>query len=332
MTTVLAALAALVIALFVAGGASARGLAERFPPTGERVEIDGAALHVVRTGPRDGPPLLVLHGASGNLHEPKLALDGRFDGFRVHWLDRPGLGWSERPDGAWGPGPEARLIAAYLEAEAGGRPAVVIGHSYGAAIALRLALDHPERVAGLVLLAPAARAWVGEAAWYNKATRWPVLGTLITRAVVPTIGRSRLDDGARSAFAPEPMPEGYVEASFLPLILRASNWKANAADMAQVNPNLAAQETRYHEIEAPTAILAGPGDTVVRTDRHAVPVAQTLPNAELELIEGAGHNLHHHHPERVAEAVRAVARRAGLAPAGASGARPRDAADAEPGE
>lgn len=292
-----------------AGQARARGIGEDFPPTGHFITVDGVRLHYKTTGPQDGPALLVLHGASSNLNEPLTALHGHLDGYRTIYLDRPGLGWSERPDVWWNPQREAALIARFLE-ETGVEEAVVAGHSWGAAIAMRLAMDHREHVTGLVLIAPAVRAWVGESAFYNKATHWPVLGTLVTRIVVPTIGRARLEDGAEEAFSPEPVPDNYIENTHLPLILRASNWKANAHDMANVNDFLAAQEDRYGEVDVPTVILAGPADTVVATDRHAERVAQTMPHAELELIEGAGHNLHHHHPNRVAEAIGNVLARA----------------------
>lgn len=303
-------LGAMLAAGLFAGHAAARGVSERFPPSGAFIEVDGVTLHYRATGRANAPAVLVLHGASANLEEPFLALDGHLDDKRAIYLDRPGLGWSERPGGRWNPEREAELIAAFLDALAVEKP-VVVGHSWGGAIALRLAIDHPDMLSGLVLVAPAARAWVGDAAWYNHATHWPLLGTLITRVVVPTYGRRQLDDGARSAFSPEPMPADYVEASALPLILRADNWKANAADMARVNPHLADQEVRYAEIALPVEILAGPQDTVLLTPRHSGAIAETIPDAALTLIQGAGHNLHHAHAADVAAAVDRAAARAG---------------------
>lgn len=304
---------------WIAAGLSALGLGgcategrsptERFPPDGAFVQVDGVRLHHHQTGPQSAPVVLVLHGASGNLHEPKLALSDALSDYRVIWLDRPGLGWSERPGGAWNPEREAALIAGFLD-ELEIERASVIGHSWGAAITMRLMMDHPERTQGAVLVAPALRAWVGEAAFYNRATGWPVVGTLITRAVVPTVGRNSLSDGAASAFHPEPMPDGYVEATRLPLLLRADVWRANAADMARVNPHLAAQETRYGEIDQPVILIAGPDDTVLLTHRHAEPVAETLPRGELRLIDGAGHNPHHAHADQIAAALADVLARA----------------------
>ena len=247
---------------------------------------------------------MALHGASASLHEPRLALDAVLSSYRVIWLDRPGLGRSERPQGSWSPEREAQLIARFLTML--DIPCVtLIGHSWGAAISLRLMMDHPDRTCGAVLTAPALRAWVGEAAFYNKATLWPIIGSIITM-LAPVIGPGQLAKGVASAFAPEPVPDGYIEKAHLDRLFDASVWRANAADMAAVNTHLANQETRYGEISQPVILLAGPTDTVVRTSRHAEPVSETLPEAELRLIENAGHNLHHAHAEAVADAVRDV--------------------------
>ena len=133
----------------VTGHASARSIGEEYPPTGTFITVDGVRLHYKITGPEDGPPVLVLHGASSNLEEPRTALSQALADYRTIWLDRPGLGWSERPDVWWTPQREAFLIQRFLdELEIG--ESVVVGHSWGAAIAARLAMDHPERVTGLV--------------------------------------------------------------------------------------------------------------------------------------------------------------------------------------
>lgn len=307
-----AVLALVVLGACASGAGKSGEIAERFPPEGDFVTVDGVRLHHKITGPDAAPPVLVLHGASTNLEEPLLALSDDLSGYRVAWLDRPGLGWSERPSGGgdWTPAREAALIAAFLT-QVGMEDATIIGHSWGAAITLRLMMDHPERTRGAVLLAPAIRANVGDAAFYNELTTWPVIGALVTRAVVPLVGPGSLEDGVKSAFDPEPVPENYVEQSEIPLILRPGPWRHNAADMARVNESLEAQEDRYGEIEQPVILVAGPDDNVVLTSRHAEPVAETLPRGELRLIAGAGHNLHHWHGGAVRDAVSDVIARAG---------------------
>ena len=142
--------------------------------------------------------VLILHGATSNLRDPYEALKGHLDDFHVIYLDRPGLGRSERPEGAWTPAREADLIQAFLEQKHLNQ-VILVGHSWGGAIATRTALDHSERIKGLLLLAPALRAWVGEAAWYNKASRWPGLGFLITDIAIPLIGPSQMRAGVDEA-------------------------------------------------------------------------------------------------------------------------------------
>ena len=300
-------LALSVLGACAVGAGRSGALAEQYPPDGIFLNVDGTRLHYHVTGPGDAPAVLALHGASANLHDIKAGLGRALAGHRVIWLDRPGLGWSDRPDGDWNPQREAALIAAFLDALDAG-PVTVIGHSWGAAITLRLMMDHPDRTAGAVLTAPAARAWVGEAALYNRASTWPVIGPLITHVVAPILGPGQLESGAQSAFEPETMPDNYVEETRLALILRPGPWRANAGDMANVNAHLDAQEDRYGEIAQPVILIAGPDDTVVFTHRHAEPVAATLPRGELRLLEGAGHNLHHsaQGADAVAEALRDV--------------------------
>ncbi|MHA6288771.1 alpha/beta fold hydrolase [Maricaulis sp. CAU 1757] len=277
-------------------------LAEHHPPGGDFVEVRGVQIHYRRTGDPDRPPVLVLHGAASNLEEPRLALADSFADEHVIWLDRPGLGWSQRPAGSWSPGREAELIADFLTA-LDIPQAVIIGHSWGGAIATRIAIDHPDRVDGLVLVAPALSPWIGEAAWFNKATFWPVLGPSLSRIVVPLIGDRQAQAGAARAFHPEPMPEDYVRRTGLPLLFRPQAWLANADDMARVNHHLADQHERYADISHPVVLIAGKPDTVLWSERHAGDVAERLPNAELRWIRKAGHNLHHHHPLEVLRAV-----------------------------
>lgn len=286
-----------------------RRIAREHPPAAEFVDVDGVPLHLRITGDRSRPPVLVLHGAASNLEEPHLALAATFGDEHTIWLDRPGLGWSERPGGDWSPEREAALIARLIET-LDLPPVCVIGHSWGGAIAMRLTLDHPQHIAGQVLVAPALSAWIGEAAWFNKASFWPLLGPVMTRLVVPLVGEAQLVTGAAKAFDPEPVPADYARASNLPLLLRHDVWLANAADMARVNQHLEAQEDLYETIEKPTILLAGLADTVLWTKKHAVAVSKRMPAADLRIVEGAGHNLHHHHPERVLEAVADIRTRA----------------------
>jgi pimeloyl-ACP methyl ester carboxylesterase len=246
---------------------------------------------------------LILHGASSNAEDMRLALSGHLDGFRAVYVDRPGLGWSERPDMAWTPEREAALLAELIRGLDMETP-VVVGHSWGGAITMRLAIDHGEDISGIVLIGAPLHSGVGDAAWYNRASRWFGIGPVITRMIIPLVGPSRIEEGLRETFHPQPVPDGYGEAVQINRIFHTAVFKANAEDMAQVNDHLARQEDLYSGITLPAVFLAGNSDRVVYTDRHSRPVAATLPNAELIVREDWGHMLHHSAPDAVADAVR----------------------------
>ena len=275
-------------------------------PPGEYVEIDGAQIRYVEEG--SGPAILVVHGASSNGEDMRLALSGHLDGYRAIYVDRPGLGWSERPPGEWNPEAEAELLAELIT-ELDMVSPIVIGHSWGGAVSTRLAMDHPGSVSGLVLIAPALMSGVGEAAWYNRATRIFGIGPIFTRVIIPLVGPTRIESGLETTFSPQPVPDGYAEAVRVERLFEPSVIKANAADMAPVNRWLADQDHRYENITQPVVILAGPDDQVVFTHRHSIPVSARMPEATLITDEAWGHMLHHWAPEAVANAVADVQRR-----------------------
>jgi pimeloyl-ACP methyl ester carboxylesterase len=132
---------------------TARQVEKRLPPRGRFIDIDGARIHYLDEG--TGPTLLLIHGLAGQMHNFTHSLLGKLQqDFRVVILDRPGSGYSTRPSEAMAPiSAQARTISRFCQALGLERP-LVVGHSLGGAIALALALNHPEQVAGLALLAP----------------------------------------------------------------------------------------------------------------------------------------------------------------------------------
>lgn len=270
------------------------------PPAGQFIEIDGAQIRYVEHG--EGPTVLLLHGASSNAEDMRLALGDHMHGYRAIYIDRPGLGWSDRPGGVWTPEREAALLAELIEQLEMGTP-VVVGHSWGGAISMRLAIDHADTLSGVILIGAPLYAGVGEAAWYNRASRWFGIGPLITRVIIPLVGPSRIQDGLEETFHPAPVPAGYGEAVRVNRVFHTDIFKANASDMAHVNDHLARQDDLYSTVDLPVILLGGESDRVVFTYRHAVPAAETMPNARTVIREGWGHMLHHQSPEAVREAV-----------------------------
>jgi len=107
------------------------------PARGERFTHEGVRLHYTRSG--SGPAVVLVHGANGTISDfpPGLIADLTRD-HTVIALDRPGHGWSEAPQGPLGLEQNAAAVLALVR-ELGLAPATIVGHSYGAAVALRAA-------------------------------------------------------------------------------------------------------------------------------------------------------------------------------------------------
>lgn len=140
------------------------------------VEVDGGRIHYVAAGRPGAPPLLLAHGSPGTweawrgyLRDPELR-----NRARLLAPDRPGFGGSARGRAEGSLARQAAALAAVLTAEGGG-PAVVAGHSLGGPIAARLAVDRPELVRALVLVAPSIDPALEERRWFNHAGSWRVV-------------------------------------------------------------------------------------------------------------------------------------------------------------
>lgn len=306
-------IALLLLGLFLVLSAALAGCAtiraeKNAPPIGEFVEVEGERIHLVDIGPPDAgtPAVVLIHGASVNLRDMKIALGDALAGdLRVIAVDRPGRGYSTRPADGWRLDVQARLIHAAV-ASRGVSRAVVVGQSLGGAVALAYALQYQDEMAGLVLLAPVSHEWPGGVAWYNQASGWPVVGFLFRRLVIPIYAPLAARRGVESSFGGG-APEDYYEKAGLPLLFRPTDFKHNAADIRHLKRQIVEQSGRYGEIRLPTAIFAGDADRTVSTEIHSRRLAGDIPGARLTILEGAGHALHHTHRGPIVASIRDLA-------------------------
>jgi pimeloyl-ACP methyl ester carboxylesterase len=288
---ILLGLIALGGALAAVSYAGARLIERAYPPAGRFVDVDGGKLHVLELGPADAPPVVLLHGASGNLGDMRMALGERLSAkYRVILIDRPGHGWSDRPDGRADAAPmrQAALIHQALE-KIDVRKAIVVGHSWSGALATAYTLSFPDAVSGLVLLAGVTHPWPGDVAWLNHVVTAPAIGPLVAHTIILPLGYFMVDVGVAAVFAPEMPPPDYAARTGVRMILRPKEFIANAQDLVDLKASVTAQSPRYGEIKAPTAIIAGDADRVVYTDIHSRGIARMLPDASLTVLPGVGH-------------------------------------------
>ncbi len=210
--------------------------------------------------------------------------------------DRPG--WDGRSAARDLPG-NAQAAVEALDAEGIDR-AILVGHSLGAAIAAWTATEHPERVAGLVLAAPAANR-----ASLATVDRWlaaPVAGPLTSAAALTGLGLTLSAAPLRRRIAQRAeLEEAYLRTSAR-VMLSAWARRAFTAEQRFLVRDLPRLEQRLEAVQAPTLILTGAEDRIVPPAAPRA-LAGQIAGARLLELRGAGHLLPQRHAQQVAEAV-----------------------------
>ena len=300
----------LFIGLWLYSAWMVRRIEKTYPPVGDFVAVEGIRLHYQKRGERrEGvAPVVLIHGASGNLRDMMNALgDGLAEETCVVAFDRPGHGWSGRGAGMASPMKQAQLIRDGLRALGIERP-VILGHSWGGAVAAAYALQFGDEIAGVVPLSGALFPWPGGVAWYHDVIETPVIGTLFLKLLVTPAAQMLAPAGVMSTFKPNQAPSGYAEAIGLPMVFRASEFGANSEDVRHLKENLAVQSTRYGEITAPTIVVTGNADFTVSPKIHSYAFHGAVKGSELIKLKGVGHMPHYERQGAVVDAVLRLAR------------------------
>jgi pimeloyl-ACP methyl ester carboxylesterase len=291
-------------------GATARKIEKAVPRDGELVEVNGEKLHVVDRG--SGPPIVLIHGLGGQLRNfGKAMVDDLARDHRLILVDRPGSGYSTRAsDSSARLRVQAEAIAELIRILKLESP-LIVGHSLGGALALSLALNHPDVVGGLALVAPLTqvqsieqvppvfRPLVIRSSAVRKAVAW----TLAT-----PMGMKRGAEALEQVFAPEAVPEDFGTAGGGLLAMRPSNFYASSSDLVDLEGELEGMVPRYPTLSVPVGILYGKGDNLLNYQLHGERTAAEIADAVIEVVEG-GHMLPFTQPELTAAFVRRAAER-----------------------
>ncbi len=282
--------------------AEARRAEAAVPPMGEFVTIDGARIHYVDLG--DGPPVVMLHGLAGNVRNYTQTVSNELARtHRVILIDRPGSGYSGRPDGTTASiESQADVVHRVIE-ELGLQRPIIVGHSLGGAVALAYAGRYPEDLSRLVLLAPAATPFEpGPPVDRFKVDSAFMRTALAYTVAIPASKRSG-PETLRIIFSPQPPPEDFGTAGGALLSRRPEQIIANFEDMSALNDGLSALAGELPAIRTPTTVLFGLADAILDPRTH-LEALRRLPAATIEELPGAGHMLMYADPEAVIAAVR----------------------------
>lgn len=280
-------------------------LQNTFPPTGEFVEVDGLRVHVLRQG--EGVPVLLLHGCPGFAEDYRLTSDGSpgvFDLLAVDHdvvaIDRTGYGYSDaHPGGGSGLFEQADLVPGLLDA-LGMDSALIVGHSYGASLALATAVRHPDKVDGMVLLGGAVYGEGIEPGFLEHLASTPFVGPLASRALAPVIG-PLVAEGLAEAFAPDSVPLGYT-GRFAVYLARPGPMMQRAHEVTGLVQALDAISPAYRDIKSPVTIMIGSEDEKALANNRRL--AENLEQAKYVELPGIGHEIPHLRARMVVDEIR----------------------------
>ncbi len=260
-------------------------------PGGARIhyEIHGSAEHTV----------VLLHGLGLSsrfwFDQPRRLSTGP-DGWRVITIDNRGVGRSDRPHGPYSMGMLADDVAAVLEHARIGR-AYVAGLSLGGMIAQHVALRHPMRTAGLVLL--------GTSAGFPNM-RLPEARLVASFLSLPLDGRLRRkrvpDSLARLLLSERDLPRAPELLAGWPAAFQTDSppfrvYMSHLAALLGHRPG-----SRLGRIACPTVVVTGDDDSLLPHHNSHV-LARLVPGAHLEIVPGAGHIIPVSDPDCVRRAL-----------------------------
>lgn len=275
------------------------------PAEGQFLDVAGARLHYVDRG--QGPAIVMIHGLAGQLRNFSYAmLDRLASHYRVILVDRPGSGYSTADPGTT-PGliAQARMMAALIGELGLGRP-LVVGHSMGGAVALALALDYPELLRGIALIAPLTQMQDAVPDSFRGLARVPQSARLFFAQTIGTplsklTARQTLD----MVFAPETPPEDFGIRGGGLLSQRPAAIATASAELFGANADLTRMVPRYGELRVPTSILFGRQDAILDPGLHGHRTAAIIAGAKIDTIDG-GHMLPITVPDAATRFVRAA--------------------------
>ncbi len=269
---------------------------------GDRVALralPGVQLHLRDSGPKDGPPLLLIHGFGASLHTWEPWAEALSETYRVIRIDLPGSGLSPPdPSGVYTDARSEQLLLALLD-QLGVGAVTLIGHSIGGRIAWGLAARHPERVARLVLIAPDGFASPGFD--YGQAPEVPASLKLMSHVLPRPVLRMSLS----AAYANPDTLNERLTARYFDLMRAPGARPALLARMQQTV--LSDPRPQLQRIQAPTLLIWGEQDAMIPFSNAADYLA-ALPRARLAALPGIGHLPQEEQPGRGLAALQAFLR------------------------
>jgi len=264
------------------------------------VTVKGTRLHYIVQG--TGRPVVLIHGNPGSAEDWLPVLTPLATRHRVFAFDRPGHGHSQRSKhGDATVEVQAQLIHEALTQLHVERP-IVVGHSWAAALALDYAINYPDDVAGVLVVAPAAYEDHEDGSFLTGMTTVPVIGDAANYMLAPLLAPSVIRGELKKAFSPDTVPGSYLQKA-LTEWTKPGHVRAYAHDDEIFNGSLRRFSPHYNEIKTPLSILAGDSDLIVSGKDNAVRLHDELPSSRLVVLPRTGHEIPYTRPKPVVNEI-----------------------------
>jgi pimeloyl-ACP methyl ester carboxylesterase len=276
------------------------------PPAGRFLEVSGVRLHYVERG--SGTALVLLHGNGSMIEdfESSGLIDLAAKNYRVIVFDRPGFGHSDRPRNVvWTPPAQAELINSALH-RLGVSEALVLGHSWGASVAVALGLKYPKLVQGLVLASGYYYPTVRPDVVALSAPAAPFVGDVLRYTLSPILGRLMWPLLMAKIFGPQSAPKKF-EGFPKEMALRPSQIRASAAESALMIPDAFYFCNEYANLKMPVVIVAGDQDRLIDIDSQSARLHREVPQSSFHRVPVTGHMIHQTATDVVMAAIDEVA-------------------------
>jgi pimeloyl-ACP methyl ester carboxylesterase len=272
------------------------------PPAGRFVEVNGVRLHYVERGA--GDPVVLLHGNGSMIQDFECSglIDLVATDHRVIVFDRPGFGHSDRPRSTvWTPDAQAELIEGALS-QISVSKAIILGHSWGASVAVAMALKYPALVRGLVLASGYYYPTFKPDVVALAAPALPLVGDILRYTLSPLLSRATWPLMMSKIFGPRSIPKkfgGFPKE----LALRPSQIRASAAEAALMIPDAFMLDGQYADLKMPVVIIAGEKDKLIDIDTQSARLHSDVSQSTFHRIAEHGHMIQQTATNRVMSAI-----------------------------
>ncbi len=260
------------------------------------IRVKTGSLNYVELNPNSQKPetILLIHGISANWRDwgASILSDISLLGYRTIAIDRPGMGHSDRNSDMRSLEDQASFIFQCISLLKL-RNLILIGHSYGGSLSLKMALKYPKNVKGLMLLSAPTHPWEGGLGFLYDTLGLPFLTSIGSKLISIIKPKALIDSTLTNVFFPKEVPKTYKKDLNVDLTMRKKSLEWIIRDAKELKFSLGNMCSTYSQIKIPTKIIHCTNDRIVPFDLHAKKLSEKLSSSKLVRLTGIGHMPHH---------------------------------------